>query len=146
MKITFVCVGNTCRSPMLKALFEDYAKAHSFHCQVESAGLSVTDGRISHFTENMLLECGICVQNQNTTTLDKALVDSSDLIVAVDKFVAERVVIFGGENKVYSLSSPLLLGRDIMDPYGQGQEAYRAVFEEAKRALPKILALAKMLG
>jgi hypothetical protein len=59
MLITFVCVGNTCRSPLLKHLFERYAKEKGFQCDVKSAGLSVNDGTISPYTKNILLEHGI---------------------------------------------------------------------------------------
>ena len=69
---------------------------------MESAGLYVTDGKISPETEKMLLDCGISVENKNPTTLDKALVDSSDLIVAVSGEIAEMIMKLGCENKVYS--------------------------------------------
>lgn len=131
---------------MLRALFEEYAKEQGFHCQVESAGLYVTDGKISPYAEKVLLDCGICVQNQNTTVLDKGLVDSSDLIVAVDGFVADKIARLGAGGKVYSLGSPLLLGEDLTDPYGKGVEAYAQTFDKAKSALPKILALAHLVA
>ena len=143
MKVTFVCVGNTCRSPLLKGLFSHYAKTQGVECEVESAGLYVTDGKISPETEKMLLDCGISVQN--TTTLDKALVDSSDLIVAVSSEIAEMIMKLGCENKVYSLSSPLLLGEDMLDPYHKGEEAYKQVFDQAVRALPKVMSLLQMV-
>jgi protein-tyrosine-phosphatase len=145
MKITFVCVGNTCRSPMLRALFETYAKEQGFCCEVKSAGLFVTDGKVSPYAEKILLDYGIPVQNQNTTVLDHALIADSNLIVAVDDFVADKIS-KTAESKVYSLSSPLLLGEGLIDPYGQGIEGYKAVFDKAKSALPKILALAKLIN
>ena len=39
MKITFVCTGNTCRSPMLARMFEDYAAKVGFECVTDSAGM-----------------------------------------------------------------------------------------------------------
>lgn len=145
MKVTFVCVGNTCRSPLLKGLFSHYAKTQGVECEVESAGLYVTDGKISPETEKMLLDCGISVENQNPTTLNKTLVDSSDLIVAVSSEIAEMIMKLGCENKVYSLSSPLLLGEDMLDPYHKGEEAYKQVFDQALRALPKVMSLLQMV-
>lgn len=143
MKVTFVCVGNTCRSPLLKGLFSHYAMAQGVECEVESAGLYVTDGKISPETEKMLLDCGISVQNP--TTLNKTLIDSSDLIVAVSSEIAEMIMKLGCENKVYSLSSPLLLGEDMLDPYHKGEEAYKQVFDQAVRALPKVMSLLQMV-
>ncbi len=145
MLVTFVCVGNTCRSPLLKALFKRYAKECGFQCEVESAGLAVADGKISKETEKVLLEHGISVENQNTTTLTPFLCEMSDLIVAVDSFVAEKINAFHCESKVYALTSPLLLGEDMLDPYGKGYEAYQRIFNQGIEALPKILELAKIL-
>ena len=145
MLVTFVCVGNTCRSPLLKHLFERYAEECGFHCQVKSAGLSVTDGKISPLTKKTLLEHGIEVENQNTTVLDERLARESDLIVAVTKNIADFISKLGFESKVYSLSSPLLNGQDMADPYGAGQEEYEKMYRQAVSALPKILSLAKML-
>lgn len=145
MLVTFVCVGNTCRSPLLKHLFERYAKEKGFQCDVKSAGLSVNDGTISPYTKNILLEHGIEVECQDTTVFDKTLADASDLIVAVSKDIADYISQRGYESKVYSLSSPLLIGEDMSDPYGAGQQEYERIYGQALVALPKILTIAKML-
>ena len=84
-------------------------------------------------------------ENQNPTILNKNLVDSSDLIVAVSSEIAEMIMKLGCENKVYSLSSPLLLGEDMLDPYHKGEEAYKQVFEQAVRALPEVMSLLQMV-
>lgn len=144
MLVTFVCVGNTCRSPLLKHLFERYADECGFQCVVKSAGLQVSDGKISPHTKNILLEHGISVENQDTTTFDETLAKESDLIVAVSSDIANAISQMGLGNKVYSLSSPLINGEDMIDPYGAGQEAYQRIYHQALSALPKILTLAKM--
>ena len=145
MLVTFVCVGNTCRSPLLKHLFERYALECGFQCEVMSAGLSVTDGVISPMTKKTLLEHGISVENQNTTVFDRRLAKESDLIIAVTKEIANALSFSDIENKVYSLSSPLLIGEDMIDPYGAGQEQYERIYHQALTAMPKILDLAKLL-
>ncbi len=145
MTVTFVCVGNTCRSPLLKALFTSYAEQCGFEVTVESAGLSVTDGKISEFTKNILLEHSISVENENTTTFTSSLGERSDLIVAVDDYVADKVSQFHCSSKVFSLSSPLLIGENMIDPYGNGPEAYSQIFEQGVKALPKIMSLCEIL-
>ena len=40
MKVVFVCTGNTCRSPMMAAMFRDYAKKVGFDCEVDCAGMT----------------------------------------------------------------------------------------------------------
>ncbi|MBR7162343.1 MAG: hypothetical protein IKD35_00045 [Clostridia bacterium] len=144
MVVTFVCVGNTCRSPLLKHLFERYAFQCDFPCQVKSAGLSVADGKISPMTKKILLEHGIEVENQNTTVFDERLAEESDLIIAVTGKIADFISERGYENKVYSLSSPLINGEDMADPYGAGIEEYERIYHQALSALPKILTIAKM--
>ena len=39
MKLVFVCTGNTCRSPMLAAMFADYAAKVGFECVTDIAGM-----------------------------------------------------------------------------------------------------------
>ena len=145
MLITFVCVGNTCRSPLLKHLFEKYADGCGFPCKVKSAGLSVTDGKMSSLTEKTLLEHGIMVENLNTTAFDESLAKESDLIVTVTKDIADFISQRGYKNKVYSLSSPLINGEDMLDPYGAGPEEYEKIYRQALTALPKIMDIAKMI-
>lgn len=145
MIVTFVCVGNTCRSPLLKHLFERYALSCGFQCEVKSAGLLISDGKISPMTKKILLEHGIEVENQNTTVFDDSLAQDSDLIVAVTKDIADFICSKGYENKVYALSHPLLIGEDMPDPYGAGQEAYEDIYGQALTAMPKIMTLARML-
>ena len=145
MTVTFVCVGNTCRSPLLKHLFERYALSCGFQCEVKSAGLLISDGKISPMTKKILLEHGIEVENQNTIVFDKDLAESSDMIVAVTKDIADYISQKGYHNKVYSLSSPLINGEDMLDPYGAGQEEYERIYRQALTAVPKILMLAKLV-
>ena len=145
MLVTFVCVGNTCRSPLLKHLFERYAFEMGFDCQVKSAGLKISDGKISPLTKKTLLEHGINVENQDTTVFDETIANDSDMIVAVTKDIADFISSKGYHNKVYSLSSPLINGEDMIDPYGAGQEEYERIYRQALTAVPKILTLAKLI-
>ena len=96
-------------------------------------------------TKKTLLEHGISVENQNTTVFDRRLAKESDLIIAVTKEIANALSFSDIENKVYSLSSPLLIGEDMIDPYGAGQEQYERIYHQALTAMPKILDLAKLL-
>ncbi|NMB27369.1 MAG: low molecular weight protein arginine phosphatase, partial [Tissierellia bacterium] len=45
MNILFVCTGNTCRSPMAKALLEDMAQEKGIDINVKSAGIYALDGQ-----------------------------------------------------------------------------------------------------
>ena len=116
-----------------------------FDCQVKSAGLKISDGKISPLTKKTLLEHGINVENQDTTVFDETIANDSDMIVAVTKDIADFISSKGYHNKVYSLSSPLINGEDMIDPYGAGQEEYERIYRQALTAVPKILTLAKLI-
>ena len=85
-RILFVCLGNTCRSPMAEFLMKDLvAKADlSEHFQIESAGTYAAGGPVNPPAEQKLAEHGISCAGKFSRQLVKADYDRFDLLIGMD--------------------------------------------------------------
>ncbi len=85
-KITFVCLGNICRSPMAEFVMRDLLSKAGLDFEVLSAGTSGEhDGENMHFkTRKKLESVGIKAENFTSKKLTQKLCDESFLIIVMD--------------------------------------------------------------
>lgn len=147
LKILFVCTGNTCRSPMAEALFNN-AVLHSrlpYRVVSSSSGLHAVRGdRVSPEVLSLLSQEGLDLSEHSARQLNQTLVEDSDLIlVMAGTHKHELCSIFpDAVNKTYLLKE--FAGEDhapgdITDPLGQGLEKYQQVLEEIRQCIKKII-------
>ena len=143
-RVLFVCTGNTCRSPMAAALYNDMQRPREFctaceECAAEesltptnavalSAGLYVSEGApISEEAVTVLREaCVMPVPGNDYTAhraqpVTQALMESVDEVIAISSAHAMELMMRFPEqaDKIHTL--PM----DVPDPYGRGLAAYR---------------------
>lgn len=118
-KITFVCSGNTCRSPMAAALYADYLKKNNIEgIEVTSAGVSAFSGDTA--TVEAITVCGergVNLTSHRAKRLNFDDLNTTDLFVCMTGSHSDIIHGFGKMNTV-------TLG--VPDPYCRGIEAYRA--------------------
>ena len=142
MKILFVCTGNTCRSPMLKFMFEDYlARLGVTNISVDCAGLlKQWQGKTVTPEAVKVLEAhGVaCNKNYLSKYVDDGTAFCSDCIICVTEECAKSL-----KKQYPTLCNVISLFElsvgDVQDPYGQGVEAYDKVYMVFEKALPQIL-------
>ena len=125
-KIMFVCTGNTCRSPMAMAVLRQKLKDNNITVwQVDSAGLSAGECKMSENSAKALEKIGITVNDflSKPLTLDMAL--EADLIVTMTKHHKEAILRAGIEEEKVRV-----LGDGIPDPFGGDAECYTNCLEE----------------
>lgn len=110
MKITFVCLGNICRSPMGEFLMKDMVKKNnkSIAFEITSAGTSgYHDGEDMHKkTKELLLSKNIECSGFESKKISQDLFDSSDLIFVMDDMNYEDVTSrFGKHDKVVKITN-----------------------------------------
>ena len=121
MIITFICTGNTCRSPLAEGLFKKINPRH----EVYSAGLSAIFG--DKVSENSVLaarDYDVDISEHISRPLSKELLMATDLFVCLSYSHAVQLVNLVGKKRIY------VLGGGISDPYGGSLEIYKKCAEE----------------
>lgn len=136
-KILFVCTGNTCRSPMAAALFNDHAekmqKDSSVQWQANSAGMHTGDGLAA--SENavfVLQEIDIDISDHRSVQLTEELLTEADMVATMTR--SQRDILQGmlpkQKDKIKTLSEwahnlNMESARDVLDPFAQPEAVYR---------------------
>ena len=128
MRRLVVCTGNTCRSPMAKALVERYQAEGD---EVQSAGLSVTGAAASVHAVMALREIGIDLgfhKSQLLTAEQVAWADEIGVMTPAHK-VAVTSLFDVNPDKV------IVLGKGIPDPFGLSLTDYRHTRDILQKAV-----------
>ena len=135
LRVPFVCVGNTCRSPMADGL----ARAVLGPCvQVESAGIAVSGQRATPAAVRIMHELfGIDIADHRPRDVREFDVSQFDAVIALDTSVYAYLL------AMYPQLEPVLLQWQIPDPYLEALDAYwqcaQSLQEQVQTLLPMLL-------
>jgi arsenate reductase len=126
LHILFVCIGNSCRSPIAEAVAR---QAASDVIVASSAGLSPL-GRIQDSTQKVLLERGIPFDGQFSKGLnDDTLLRPADLVINMSGYPGRSF--FAGRK---------FEDWDVEDPYGEDMETYRRICDDIEARVADLAA------
>ncbi len=129
MIITFLCTGNTCRSPMAEGLFKKINENH----EVYSAGLATVFGQVvSKNAVPAAKDYGVDISEHVSRPLSKELLMATDLFVCLSHSHAMQIIPIVGKSRVY------VLGNGISDPYGGSLDIYKDCAKEIYDGLLKL--------
>jgi len=129
----FVCTGNTCRSPIAAALFNELYRQRGV---AVSAGLCADGSPISANAVAVLKERGIKSSGTNnyeshiSRQLTKEAVENAKLVICLTGNHAMSII-----SVLPEYAEKICVLGEISDPFGQGIEAYRKCLTEIEQAL-----------
>ena len=132
-KVLFVCTGNTCRSPIAEAIFNQLAEDKGF---IASSCGTLGDGesRISNYAKAVLIEEGIDFDHISTP-VTKDLIKEANYVVGMTSNHAMNLISMFPDNadKIYAMP------KDITDPYGSNLDIYRKCKNEIAECVKIII-------
>ena len=136
MNILFVCTGNTCRSPMAKALMEKIGTEKGWkNLNCDSAGLFAAEGSPMSRNAVAALEkiFSLPAPRHKAKSLTKEMLEKADLVLTATE--DHRVLLvqkFGFPEKVRAFPE------NLPDPYGGFLEQYEESAREIYRQLNRL--------
>lgn len=125
--VLFVCVGNSCRSPMAEAIARALGGGH---IECRSAGLAPA-GFIAEPTRDTLAALGYSSDNLSSKGLDEVRLDDVDVVVSLLGRRGLDLVPRGHELRREAWS--------IRDPIGEDEEVYLEVAREIEGRVRRLL-------
>jgi len=143
--VLFLCYGNINRSALADAMLRGYAE--DVGVVVRSAGFHPHEDRSTDpvMTE-IALDFGVDMGSQRSTTVDAALLQSSDVVFVMEKKHHDRVLAIAPTlaGRVYLLGAhptDTATPAEIDDPFGMPREAYLRCYQRIAEAIDHIKAV-----
>ncbi len=143
--VLFICTGNTCRSPMAEAIFNDMCQKNGLPHHARSAGVATVDGlpAAKNAIETMA-QLGIDLTNHKARFLPNVRLSDYDLFVTMNYDQATLVESLGVPREYIKVleKSPadkydIEIG--IADPFGGDMLAYRKCAEDLKTTITQLI-------
>lgn len=142
--LLYVCSGNTCRSPLARAITEALLRARGWsQVRVESAGTAAVNGApASAHAVRVAEEVALDLSDHVSKELTHELLEWADLVLVMTPSQFELVTHRGASSKV-AMATDFIdgegAGEAVRDPFGGDADAYRATLSQLTTAAESLL-------
>ena len=146
-EVSFVCLGNICRSPLAQGVFESLVAREGLGDQILTSSAGVSGWHTGQPPDARMRETarqkGIQI-NSRARQFKPADLDRSDLVLAMDQTNLSALEQMGGASdkklRLFRSFDPMNNGDlDVPDPYYGGNQGFEYVYHIVARTCPKIL-------
>lgn len=138
MKFLFLCMGNTCRSPMAEGLMKALSSG-KLACEAASAGVCAYDGAGANREAILAMkEYGIDISGHRSRRFEKSMADGA-VVLCMESSTFALAKHIAPDAEIYEICRYASVPGDIPDPYGLGSAAYRACAEKLAECTESIL-------
>ncbi len=147
ISVTFVCLGNICRSPMAQLIFEKLVAEHGLKNSFAISSFGTSDceegNRIYPAAKRILYENGVEGEHIARQISLKDVINNDYILVMDSENLMDILRLTGGEfgEKIFKLCSFTANPRDVADPWytRNFQKAYSDILDGCKSFLDYLL-------
>lgn len=145
LKVTFVCTGNTCRSPMAEYMMRAELKAQGLQDRVKvmSCGIMAdTSSQLSPLSYQTLRTRGVRACKTRQAKQFRTGAHGRGIVVAMTE---GHKAILRSMGVVSALSARDIIGKDIADPYGGRAEDYAKAADDIQALTKAVISRLKTI-